>query len=90
MPLRGDGDESDSNYTQLLRLRGKDDPLITEWLKKKANRHTSPEIQNEMLTVMSLKVLREVAALLQKSLFYTIMVDESTDCANSEQVVLVL
>jgi len=40
--------------------------------------------------VMSLSILREVARNLQNTLFYTIMVDEATDCSNQEQVVLVL
>jgi len=43
-----------------------------------------------MLMVMSLSILREVARNLQNTLFYTIMVDEATDCSNQEQVVLVL
>ena len=49
LPIRGDGDESNSNYMQLLKLRGKDDARILEWLKKKTDKYTSVDIQNEML-----------------------------------------
>jgi len=90
LPLRGDGTEDDSNYTQLLKLRGIDDPRVFDWIKRKSNKYTSADIQNEMLMVMSLSILKEVAKNLQNTLFYTIMVDEATDCSNQEQVVLVL
>ena len=54
LPLRGDGDESDSNFIQLLMLRGLDDSRIKEWMQKKINKYTSPEIQNELLQTMAL------------------------------------
>lgn len=38
---------------------------------------------------MALQVIREVAASLQSAVFYTVMVDETTDKANNKQVVLV-
>ena len=45
-------------------------------------------MQNEMIKVMALNVLREVAASLHTSTFYTLMADETTDMSNREQVVL--
>ena len=39
---------------------------------------------------MSLTILHSLISDIQKSLFYTIMVDEAMDKANKEQVVLVL
>ena len=90
LPLRGDGTENDSNYSQLLRLRGIDDPRVFDWIKRKSSKYTSADIQNEMLMVMSHNILREVAQNLQITLFYTVMVDEATDSSNKEQVVLVL
>ena len=39
---------------------------------------------------MSLKIVREITSNLQACAFYTIMVDEATDCSNKEQVVIVL
>ena len=35
LPLWRDGTEDDSNYTQLLKLRGIDDPRVFDWIKKK-------------------------------------------------------
>ena len=52
--IRGDHDESDSNFTQLLKLR-EDDPKSFHWMKRKSNKFTSAEMQNEMLEIMALK-----------------------------------
>ncbi len=49
LPLRGDGEETDSNFTQLLKSRGLDDPRIDSWLSKKTSKYTSHIIQNEIL-----------------------------------------
>ena len=73
---------------KLFRLRGEDDHKVLDWVKKKTNKYTSLEIQNEILKLMALQVLREVAANLHSTAFYTIMVDETTDVSNDEQVVL--
>ena len=60
--FRGDGDESNSNFIQLLKLCGLDDPRIGEWILKKANKHTSHDIQDELLKSMALCVLRKISA----------------------------
>ena len=88
--IRGDGDESDSNFIQLFKLRGEDDPRVYEWMMKRTNKYTSHEVQNDMLKVMALKVLRDIAAHLRDSSFFTIMADETTDVSNREQVTIIL
>ena len=35
--IRGDGDEVDSNFIQLLKLRGKDYPRIETWMQRKTD-----------------------------------------------------
>ena len=89
LALRGDGDESDSNMHQLLLLRSDDFPPIREFLERKQLKFTSHEIQNEFLSIMAQQVLHEIAASLQSAIFYALMVDETTDKANNEQIVLV-
>ena len=59
-----------------------------EWMQKKKGKFTSHDIQNEILKVMALSVLRKIAANLQNTQFYTIMVDECADVGNHEQVCL--
>ena len=80
----------DSNFTQLLKFCGTDDVRMTEWIEQKSSKYTTVDMQNEVLTVMSLRALREVTSAMQKALFYIVMVDETTDCLNKEQVVLVI
>ena len=56
LAFRGEGDEKDSNYTQLSKLWGQDDSRIHDWLLKKVNKYTSPSVQNEMIKTMALEV----------------------------------
>eukprot|EP00731_Ephydatia_muelleri_P033418 Em0029g24a len=58
IPIRGD---SESNFIQLLKLSGQGDAKMDKWLKKKTDKHTSNDIQNELLTIMAQHVLRSIA-----------------------------
>ena len=87
--IRGDHDESDSNFTQLLKLREEDDPKLSHWMKRKSNKFTSAEMQNKMLEIMALKVLRDIVSSLQNATYFTIMIDETVDSSNREQAVMV-
>ncbi len=90
LPLRGDGSEElDSNFYQKLKLKSEEDPRVNDWLKKKTNKYTSHDIQNEILKVMAMHVLRNIGNSLQSPPFITIMMDETTDASNREQVTLV-
>lgn len=57
-------------------------------MKKKSDKYTSPEVQNEMLEIMGKIVLCRIVADIQNALFYAVMVDETTDCSNQEQVLV--
>ena len=88
LAFRGDGDESNSNFLQLLKLRGLDDPRIPEWIAKKANKYTSHDIQDELLKVMAITVLRKIFTDLAAVRYFCIMCDECTDAANREKLVV--
>ena len=90
LPIRGDGNEIDSNFTQLLKLKGEDDPSILDWLERKANKYTSPEVQNDLLKVMGTLVRRKISDSLQQSPFVSIMLDETTDISNRQQATVVI
>ena len=47
-------------------------------------------MQNDLLKVMALNIVRSVAAHLHNAMFFTIMVDETTDASNREQVTFIL
>ena len=93
LPFRGNWSndsksEEDSNFHQLLFLRSLDDQDLERWLNSGSKiNYFSPEIQNEILEIMSLQVLREVAKNIQSSVKYTIMADETVDISNKEELV---
>ena len=90
LALRGDGKlEVNGNFSQLLALLSRDDQQLSTWLKKKRDKYTGHDMQNELLQIMALRILRELAASIQSTKF-TIMVDETTDISTTEQVVIVL
>ena len=88
IPLLGDGDGNNSNFTQIVHLRTKDYSALSTWLAKKPNKYTSRQMQKKMLTVMALEVLTDVPASLHSSPFYSIMAYETTDSYNREKVVI--
>lgn len=94
LALRGEykGEEKseiDSNLMQLLLLIAIYNPQVSTWLKRTQNRFTSPDIQNEMLSMMALSILREIRSRISDK-WFTIMVDETTDMSNTEQMVFCL
>ena len=88
LPLRGHGAGSDGNFIQLLRLQAHDCPAILAWIEKKTDKYTSSDIQNEILQLMALTILRDISSSIVKSGFFTVMADECTDIANKEQFVV--
>lgn len=89
LALRGDND-AESNLIQLLHLRAEDNPQLISWLTRSQKKYTSHENQNEMLEIMGLSVLRKILHCIHGSPFLTIMVDETTDISNKEQLTLVV
>ncbi len=81
-------DDSESNFKQLFKLRQTDNPELSAWLKKKGDTYLSPEIQNEMLQVMSMSILRSIASSLHSTDAFSIMADECTDISNHEQLAI--
>lgn len=67
-------------------MKADDDPILAEWLKRKENVYTSPDIQNEILEVVGLQIFRMISKEIHSSPFLTIMADETTDISNKEQV----
>ena len=88
LPLRGDGNEADSNFMQLMKLTAQDDPRLQEWLGKKTDKYLSHDIQNELLKVMALTLLREISHNIHESSFFSVLCDECTDVSNKEQLVI--
>ena len=57
----GEKGELDSNFLQLLYLRAEDIEGLKKWMSKSQDKYTSPDIQNEILSIMALSVLRSIS-----------------------------
>ena len=79
---RAKAGEINSNFDQLYYLQAEDNPFLFDWVKRKGGKYTSEDIQNEMMRVMALQVLREIAAKIRSADFFNIMVDETTNVTN--------
>ncbi len=83
------GGEPDSNFIQLLKMRAEDKPSLLKWMEKAQDKFTIPDIQNEILSIMELQILREITSEISGK-WYSVMVDETTDLSNTEQMVMCL
>lgn len=83
LALRGNGDETSSNFYQLLVLLGVDHTCVETWRKKSTNKYTSIVIQNDCLQLMAHSVLRDIGGdtLASEQPFFTIMVGKCMDCS---------
>ena len=91
LPLRGKGDGTDSNFTQLYLLREDDNPVLKKWrTEKKTDKYIHNTIQNEMMMIMAMEILRDIAKNIRDADFYSMMCDEATDVSNSSQLVVCL
>ena len=89
LAFRGDESDENSNFIQLLKLRSNDVPELLDWLKKKTNRFTSHDVQNEIIMLMTHEIIRDISKNIQTT-YYSIICDEYTDISNKEQLTLCL
>ena len=90
LAFRGHNNDEDGNLLQLLKHHGETDSEVLQWLDRKSGKYLFPECQNELIKMMSLRVLRELMTKFKESPFVIIMIDETTDITNKEQVTFVL
>ena len=79
LALRGhheSADTLDGNLYQLLLLRSENDCPMKNWLSKRE--YISPEIVNELITIMGQYVLRNILAKVKEAMWYAIIADEAT------------
>ena len=84
LPTRGHTD-IDSNMHQLLKLRAKDSEVLSKWHQRK-QKWLGHDIENEMLQIMGHAVLREISLLVKENKYFSLIVDETSDVSNKEQV----
>lgn len=88
-PVQGATDQ-ESNFYQLLKLRGRDDPALVKWMEKESgDKYTSHDIQNEIIEIMAHQLQRNLVKDIG-SKFFSIIADEYTDISNKEQLSICL
>ena len=75
---------------QFLKLKGEDDQAVILWLHKKVNKYTSHGVQTDILKVMVMHISKGFATCLQQSPLIAMMMDETADVFNSEQITVVV
>ena len=88
--IRGDGNESGSNFHQLLLILSADNPELAQWLDKKKDKYTSPEIQNEVLKVMAILLSRSIVETVRSCKLFVLISEEEADVSIKKQVVVYL
>ena len=84
--MRGDTDD-ESNFIQLLKLRGKDQPFLLKWLERKEDRYASHDIQNEIIAIVANHVIRDLVSEIRGG-FFSIICDEYSDISNKEKLTI--
>ena len=85
LALCWDNSDDDSNFTQILKLRAKDIPQLTDWMKRKQNKFMSHDIQNKIIETIANQITRDIIANIRNNI-YSIICDEYTEISNKEQL----
>ena len=70
----------------MMMTRAEDVPEILEWLQ--LNRYQSPQIVNELVSMMGQDVLRGILKKIRQAEYFGVMADETRDISNKEQLVI--
>ena len=74
-------------YSAVKTKEKKNQPFLLEWIKKKDDKYTSHDIQNEIFAIMSSCVIRDLVSNIRGG-FFSIICDEYTDISNKEQLTI--
>ncbi|XP_060874818.1 zinc finger MYM-type protein 1-like [Metopolophium dirhodum] len=83
--IRGHTDES-ANFNQLLKLRSEDSTELKNWLDRTTYKWISHDITNEIHSILSREVIRNIIKKIKENTFYAILLDETSDITVKEQI----
>ena len=87
LAIRGHNDK-DGNLVQLMELRSEDSPRLKRWLD--SDHYLSPQIVNEMITLMGNTLLRKLLVKIREACWYSVSTDETKDVSNKEQLAVTI
>ena len=74
----------------MIKLRGADDDNIMKHLAQNSDKYTCHQVQNEIIKITALTVLRKWVTDFYTSVYFSLLANEVTDSSNREQVVVCL
>ncbi|KYN09339.1 Zinc finger MYM-type protein 1, partial [Trachymyrmex cornetzi] len=86
LALRGNENDENSHFKQLLNMRAEDVPELKRWLNRSSYTFTSHQIVDEILTMMADTVVRQLLQEIKAARHFSILIDETADISRSEQV----
>ena len=81
-------DKTDSNFTQLLKLKREDDSRISSWMGTITYKYTSGDIQNKIFKIKSLDILHQKVESLHSIAYYTLWSMKQNDSLDKEQAII--
>ena len=69
-------------------LREIDNPELSSWMRRRTGKYVSPEMQNEILQLMSRNILLDLAKGIHSSDIFSILANKFTDLSNKEQLAI--
>ena len=87
IPFRGHTEER-SNFIAVLQSHAQTDLMLANHLQNGNDnaKYTSPEIQNELISLCADQVRQQIISECRNSDFFAVMADEATDCSTKEQL----
>lgn len=78
---------NEGNFSHLLRLLAKDDPVLSSWLTR-CHDYASPQCQNECLTLLAHTIVKGIAATIRSLPVaqYSVIMDGTQDVQGKEQI----
>ncbi len=90
MALRGH-DDSEGNLHQVLKYKAEEDLCLRKWLSGRKD-YTSAQIQNELLSLLSSSIIRDIADNIRSlpQLQFSVMMDGTQDVSGKKQEAICL
>jgi hypothetical protein len=91
LAYRGDGDEQNSNFNQIVLLLSRHSPVMKRWLEEKSFRnhkttYLSHDSQNEFIKLLADDVKKTIIKDVTHAGIYSVMADTTPDISRSDQL----
>ena len=87
----GGHDESEGNFSQLLKYKSEDNPGLSKWLRSRID-FPCPQVRNEILSLLSNSLVCEIADDIRSlpQLQFSVIMDGTQDVSGKEQEAICL